>query len=162
MLFVRRISVHYLAFAFLAAGLVLSGCDNNDSDMEEEPLRSISYSLEAQSNEGAIPDGVSGTVTFWEVNANQTLVTLALDDGATGASVAHPSHIHNNSAEEGGSIAIYLTPIDGSGGGGTSARVVSQSYDALVGFDGYVNIHESVANLGDVVSQGNIGSNAEN
>jgi hypothetical protein len=104
---------------------------------------------------------VSGTVTFWEVNSNQTLVTLELDDGATGASVAHPAHIHNNSAEDGGGIAIYLTPIDGSGGGGTSARVVQQSYDAMVGFDGYVNVHESVANLGTVVSQGNIGANAD-
>ncbi|MFB6248501.1 MAG: fasciclin domain-containing protein [Salinibacter sp.] len=122
--------------------------------------RKVSYDLEAQMNDGAIPSGVSGTVTFWEYTSSQTLVTLELDDGATGASVAHPAHIHANSASEGGSIQIYLTPIDGSGGGGTSARLVNRSFDELATFDGYVNIHESVANLGTVVSQGNIGANA--
>jgi uncharacterized surface protein with fasciclin (FAS1) repeats len=122
--------------------------------------RSVSYDLAAQSNDGAIPDGVAGTVTFWEAGPDQTVVTLELDEGATGASVAHPAHIHQNSASEGGDIAIYLSPIDGSGGGGTSARIVNQSFDELANFNGYVNIHESVENLGTVVSQGNIGANA--
>ncbi|MEF8794868.1 MAG: fasciclin domain-containing protein [Salinivenus sp.] len=122
--------------------------------------RSVSYDLEAQSNDGAIPGGVSGTVTFWEYTQNQTLVTLELDEGATGASVAHPAHIHNNSASEGGGISIYLTPIDGSGGGGTSARIVGRSFDELADFDGHVNIHESVANLGTIVAQGDVGANA--
>ncbi len=162
MSYTRTLSVRLFSLCVLAVGLLLAGCDSNNSDMEDDQdLRAISYSLEAQSNDGAIPDGVEGTVTFWEINPNQTLVTLELDDGATGASVSHPAHIHNNSADEGGGIALYLTPIDGSGGGGTSARIVQQSYDSLVGFDGYVNIHESVANLGTVVAQGNVGSNAE-
>jgi len=122
--------------------------------------QSVSYDLAAQSNDGAIPNGVAGTVTFWEAGANQTVVTLELDDGATDTNVAHPAHIHNNSASDGGDIAIYLTPIDGSGGGGTSARLVDRSFDELANFNGYVNIHESVENLGTIVSQGNIGANA--
>lgn len=121
--------------------------------------RMVSYDLEAQSNDGAIADGVSGTVTFWEASANETVVTLELDEGATDTDVAHPAHIHD---AESGDIAIYLSPIDGSGGGGTSSRVVNRSFDELASFDGYVNIHESVANLGTVVSQGDIGSNSEN
>jgi len=124
----------------------------------------ISYDLTAQSNGGAIPDGVDGTVTFWEADDNQTLVTLSLDDGPTGASVSHPAHIHNGAAGSGGSIEIYLTPLDGTNANdandGTSARLVDRSFDDLAGFDGYVNIHESVANPGNVVSQGNIGANA--
>ena len=103
---------------------------------------------------------MAGTVTFWEAGSDQTVVTLELDDGATDASVAHPAHIHNNSASEGGGIEIYLTPIDGSGGGGTSARIVDRPFEELANFNGYVNIHESVANLNTVVSQGNIGANA--
>ena len=121
----------------------------------------VSYELSAQSNEGAIPGGVDGTATFFRLSDTQTLVTLELTDGATGADVSHPAHIHNNSAAEGGSIQFYLTPIDGSGGGGTSARVVDVPFDELIDFNGYINIHESVANLGTVVAQGNIGSNAE-
>ncbi|WP_162899711.1 fasciclin domain-containing protein [Salinibacter ruber] len=120
--------------------------------------QSVSYDLAAQSNDGDVaPDGVSGTVTFWEAGPDQTVVTLELDDGATNTNVAHPAHIHDS---ESGDIAIYLTPIDGSGGGGTSARLVDRPFSELAAFDGYVNIHESVENLGTVVSQGDIGANA--
>jgi hypothetical protein len=151
------------AAVLLGAALLLAGCDSNDSGMtdEDEPLRQVSYSLAAQSNNGAIPDGVDGTVTFWELSDTQTLVTLELTDGETGASVAHPAHIHENDAATGGDIAYYLSPIAGTGGGGTSARVVDESFDTLADFDGYVNIHESAGNLGVVVSQGDIGSNAD-
>ena len=151
-----------LAVAALAAGTVLwTGCDSNDSNMESDELRRVSYELTAQDNDGSLSGGVDATATFWEVNNNQTLVTLELDGGATGASVSHPAHIHNNSASEGGSIEIYLSPIDGSGGGGTSARVVNRPFDELSNLNGYINIHESVDSLGNVVSQGDIGANAE-
>ena len=143
--------------------LGLAACDDDDpvGPGNEGPPDAISYDLTAQSNSGAIPGGVSGTATFWRYGDSQTIVTLELTDGATGASVSHPAHIHNNTAEEGGSIAYYLTPLDGSGGGGTSARVIDIPFDELTDFNGYINIHESVANLGNVVSQGNIGANAE-
>jgi len=123
--------------------------------------RSVSYDLAAQSNDGAIPSGVSGTVTFWDIGNDRTAVTLELDEGATGADVAHPAHIHENSASEGGGISIYLTPIDGSGGGGTSARIVNRPFDELATFDGHVNVHESVNNLGTIVAQGDVGANAD-
>ena len=160
----RRFSffARLLAVVALAAGTVLwTGCDSNDSNMESDDLRRVSYELTAQENDGSLPGGVDATATFWEVNNSQTLVTLELDGGATGASVSHPAHIHNNTASEGGSIEIYLSPIDGSGGGGTSARVVNRPFDELADFNGYINIHESVDSLGNVVSQGNIGANAE-
>jgi hypothetical protein len=144
----------------MTAGLLV-GCDSNDSDMEADPLRRVSYDLNAQPNDGTLSGGVSGTVTFWESGSSQTLVTLELDEGATGASVSHPAHIHENSASEGGDIAFHLSPIDGSGGGGTSARIINRPFDELSSFNGYVNVHESVANLSTVVAQGNIGSNAD-
>ena len=125
-----------------------------------QEANAISYDLAAQSNDGAIPDGVNGTATFWRYGDTQTIVTLELTDGATGASVSHPAHIHSGNAEEGGGIEYYLTPLDGSGGGGTSARVIDVPFDELTDFNGYINIHESVANLSTVVSQGNIGANA--
>jgi len=148
----------------LVGALGLVGCDSGGSGMEDEPteeLDQISYDLEAQSNDGALSNGLSGTVTFWRAGNNQTLVTLELDDGATGTELSHPAHIHENSADEGGDIAFYLSPIDGTGGGGTSARLIDRPIEDLADFDGYVNIHESVGNLGIIVSQGNIGANAE-
>ncbi|MCS3646148.1 fasciclin domain-containing protein [Salinibacter ruber] len=124
--------------------------------------RRVSYDLAAQSNSGVISSGVEGTVTFWEYNDSQTLVTLSLDNGPTGESVSHPAHIHNgNASEGGGGIEIYLSPLDGTNteNDGTSARLVNRSFDNLAGFNGYVNIHESVDNP-VVVAQGNIGANA--
>ena len=125
--------------------------------------RRLTFDLAAQTNSGAVPDGVDGTVSFWEYGPDQTVVTLALENGATETTVSHPAHIHNGNASEGGTIAIYLSPLDGtanSANNGTSARLVDRPFDELASFDGYVNIHESVANLGNVVSQGNIGANA--
>jgi plastocyanin len=63
-------------------------------------------------------------------------------------------------ASEGGSIEYPLSPIDGSDPDSRSSKIVAASYDDLTGFAGYINIHESVANLPAVVSQGNIGANA--
>jgi len=62
------------SFLVLAAGLlVLTACDDNDSGMEaEEELRRVSFDLTANANEGALPEGVNGTVTFWEVGSGQT------------------------------------------------------------------------------------------
>jgi hypothetical protein len=148
------------AAALALSAFVVTGCDSSGSTDEPAPRR-VSYDLAAQSNDGALPGGVDGTVTFWEAGDSQTLVTLELDDGATGASVSHPAHIHANSASEGGGIEFYLSPLDGSGGGGTSARVIDRPFDELSSFNGYVNVHESVATLSTVVAQGNVGSNAE-
>ncbi len=126
--------------------------------------RRVSYDLAAQPNSGAISSGVEGTVTFWEYSDSQTLVTLSLDNGPTETNVSHPAHIHNgNASEGGGGIEIYLSPLDGTNqndaNDGTSARLVNRPVDSLAGFNGYVNIHESVDNP-VVVAQGNIGANA--
>ena len=133
---------------------------NIGANEELTTLRSASFELNANSNSGAISAGVGATATFWELNDEETVVTLALEE-STEASVVHTSHIHFNSAEEGGDIAYFLTPIDGSDPDASSARVVNESFDTLIEFDGYINIHESVENIGTIVSQGNIGSNAD-
>lgn len=123
-------------------------------------LRSASFELSANSNSGAVSAGVGGTATFWELNDKKTIVTLKLTE-STGASVVHTSHIHFNSAEVGGGIAYFLTPIDGTDPDASSARVINESFDKLIEFDGHINIHESVENIGTIVSQGNIGPNAD-
>ncbi len=157
----RTSTLPILCLLPLALG-VLAGCDSSDSGMNaDQPLRQVSYDLSANSNDGALSNGVGATATFRELGPNQTLVTLELDGGITDTDVSHPAHIHSGAAGSGGNIAIYLSPIDGTGGGGTSARVVDRSYDDLTSFDGYINIHESAANLGNVVAQGNIGANAD-
>lgn len=141
---------------------------NAEADVEERSIdimtdgRSISYDLDARNNSGSLSDGVDATATFTELNGGMTLVTLELENGSTETNVCHPAHIHMNSASEGGDIAFFLGPVDGlEAAEGISYAIVEQSYDFLINYDGYINIHESNAAIGNVVSQGNIGSNAE-
>lgn len=149
-----------LLFALMVSfGVACSDSGTGSENDEPETLRKATYTLNANSNSGTLSDGVLASATFWELSETQTVVTLTID-APTGANVVHPSHIHFNAAEDGGGIAYFLTPIDGTDPDVTSARVINESFDTLVNFDGYINIHESVENIGNVVSQGNIGSNA--
>jgi hypothetical protein len=130
-----------------------------------ENQRQMQFSLDANSNDGEVAsDGVPGSVTFIELTSDMTYVQTSLnpgtENGATGASVSHPAHIHKNSASQGGEIEFFLSPVDGSDPDARSGKIVEESFDFLNNFPGHVNVHESVANLGDIVSQGNIGSTA--
>lgn len=114
---------------------------------------------------GPVSDpAISGTATFAERANGFTLVTIALTGTMEGDS--HPSHIHNNSAEDGGGIAVDFKPIDGGTGiSRTTIRALNDAtpitYAELLEFNGYVNVHLSSNNLGTLIAQGNIGSNAE-
>ena len=105
---------------------------------------------------------ISGTATFAKRTNGETLVTVSLTGTTAGES--HPSHIHANSAAQGGGIVIDLTNIDGTTG--KSRTNVSKlnsgtaiTYDDLLSFDGYVNVHVSASDLGTLVAQGDIGQN---
>ncbi|GJM28966.1 MAG: hypothetical protein DHS20C17_16010 [Cyclobacteriaceae bacterium] len=106
---------------------------------------------------------ISGTATFSERISGETLVLIELT--GTAAEGDHPSHIHANSAAEGGGIAIDLTNVDGSTG--TSATNVAMlndgsaiTYAELLDFNGYINVHLAPDNLGVLIGQGDIGQNA--
>lgn len=106
---------------------------------------------------------ISGTATFAKRKNGFTLVTIALDGTVDGNS--HPSHIHNNSAAEGGGITVDFNPIDGATGiSRTTIRKLNDdtpiTYDELLDFNGYVNVHLSSSELGTLIAQGDIGGNA--
>ncbi|WP_263788040.1 cupredoxin domain-containing protein [Salinibacter grassmerensis] len=143
------------ALLVLPFTLILSGCDSGGSGMDESSSvgDQITYDLTAQTDAG-----VSGTVTFWRAGPESSLVTLNLDGSTTLPGKSHPAHIHES---DGGNIAYYLSAVNGSSPNGTTARKIGVPIDSLAAFDGYVNIHESPANLGNVVAQGDIGANAQ-
>ena len=129
---------------------------------EDDPLpgltgEKIDYALMAFDG-----SGISGTATFEEREDHSAKVTISLSGTTSGNS--HPAHIHLNTAAEGGDIAINLTNIDGTTG--MSVTEISSmnngaaiTYDALLAFDGYINVHHSTADL-SIVSQADIGQNA--
>ncbi len=112
---------------------------------------------------GAVSDPeISGTATFYERRNEETLVVIELEN--TPSNGDHPSHIHLNTAAEGGGIAISLTNVNGSTGiSKTNVTALddatSINYEALIDFDGYINVHLSESDLATLVAQGDIGQN---
>ncbi len=145
--------------ALLLSMVLITSCNNDDESVPLADLTGNNIVFELGSKGDA---GVSGTVTFEERSDNTTKVSIALTGGTAGDS--HPSHIHANTAAEGGPIVIGLTNVDGSTG--KSETEVSKMddgttilYAELINFDGYVNVHKSETELSSLVSQGDIGQN---
>jgi len=147
-----------LAFALMmVAGF--TSCDSDDDGVENPPFvgDTKEYTLNEMSD-----SGVSGTVTFIENEDGSTTVEFELEGTEDGN--MHPAHIHYGNAAEGGEIAIPFEPIDGADG--LSTTEVSEledgtdiSYDELVDFDGYINVHLSEDELETIVAQTDIGEN---
>lgn len=138
-----------------SAGFI--ACNDDDDDPTPQVQKKV-YTLNSVSD-----PGISGTVTFTRQTNGFTLVEIDLTGTTAGNS--HPSHIHANSASEGGGIVVDLTNVDGATG--RSETVVTElndgteiTYQGLINFDGYVNVHLSSSQLSTLVAQGDIGSNA--
>lgn len=107
---------------------------------------------------------VNGTVTFNERKNGNTLVTI--DVANTVAGMMHPAHIHEGVTGSGGPIAISLNSVNGDNGMSMTNVAANDAgeavtYDELLTYNGYVNVHLSADNLATVVSSGNVGANAE-
>ncbi|OIQ22890.1 hypothetical protein [Lacinutrix sp. MedPE-SW] len=99
---------------------------------------------------------ISGNATFSQRVNNETLVTINLEE--TPASGEHPAHIHFNTAAETGAIAYSLNTVDGTTGE-SKTNIDAISYNNLLDFDGYINVHLSDTNLDVLLAQGDIGQN---
>ena len=146
-------------YSLVASALTFfAGCDDEEDDPGPQLTgNSETYTLSPVSN-----PAISGTVTFAERDDDQTLVTIELTGTTSGNT--HPAHIHTNSAAEGGGIVLDLTSVDGANG--KSETVVKAlndgtpvTYEDLLTFDGYVNVHLSTSDMATLVAQGDIGGN---
>lgn len=131
-------------------------------DIGKNELTNVSktYVLNAVTN-----NAITGTAKFTKRVSGETLISIALT--GTTAGVASPAHIHLNSVAQGGAIAIDLTAVTGSTGRSeTSISKLNNgtlvTYDMLLNFNGYINVHQSDTNLSTIIAQGNIGSNTGN
>ena len=141
-----------------SVSLFLFNCNNDDEMVIPLPTgNSVTYDLSTKA-----VAGISGTATF--VENSDASVTILLDISGTPAGGSHPAHIHFNTAAEGGDIALSLEPVNGDTG--KSEITVSAlndgtavTYNQLLNFDGYINVHLSASDLGTIVAQGDIGQN---
>ena len=131
-------------------------------DIGKNELTNISktYPLSAVSN-----NAISGTAKFTKRVSGETLVSISLT--GTTAGVSSPAHIHLNNVAQGGAIAIDLTSVTGiTGKSETSISKLNNgtaiTYDELLNFNGYINVHQSATNLATIIAQGNIGANTVN
>lgn len=146
---------YWIISSLLLLSVALTACED-----DEDPPQEIktTYAL------GPVSDpAISGKITFTKISSSSTLATIELDGTSSGN--FHPSHIHLNSASEGGPIALSFTPVDGDTG--RSETTVTQldngtaiTYEGLLVFDGYVNVHLSPTAMSTLIAQGNIGSNS--
>lgn len=141
---------------------LITSCDNDDDNITPPVIpqptgNEIVYDLRAVSN-----PAISGTATMIEMNDNSITVELDLNNTTAGGS--HPAHIHFNTAAEIGDIAITLGTVDGATGFSTINFSTLDdgtpiTYAQLLDFDGYINVHQSAANLETIIAQGDIGQN---
>ena len=127
-------------------------------DIGGNALKGVEYTYEIAPVDTS---GVTGTITFSERFNEETLVEIETTGLSQGS---FPTHIHVNTAVEGGDISISLADIqdntsltnvaalDASAGG------LKVSYDDLLDFDGHVNIHDPSDNS-IILGQADIGIN---
>jgi hypothetical protein len=146
--------------------LVIS-CNNDDDNTV--PVSPQPTGLRPTGNEvnyvlSSVSDAdISGIVSIIEMNDDSITVELDLDNTTVDGDL-HPTHIHFNSAAEGGGIAITLGTVDGN----TAFSTINFStmddgdpitFEDLLRFDGHINVHQSEEDLETIIAQGDIGSN---
>lgn len=147
----------------IMGALLITSCSNDDDDIIPPIVDggdSTTYQLNSVSN----PD-ISGTAKVIDNEDNSITVELSLENTPSGG--MHPAHIHFNTAAEGGDIAITLGTVDGSTGMSTVTFSALDdgtpiTYEEVLDFDGYINVHASADDLATLVAQGDIGQNELN
>ncbi len=146
-----------VSWLFSASLVYLSSCSKKSDPGPQLTGVSKQFALAAKSN-----SGISGTVTFAKRSDNATVITVQLTGTQAGGS--HPAHIHANTAVEGGGILLDFAPVDGATGKSeTVTKALNDgtliTYEDLLAFNGYVNVHASSSDLGTLIAQGDIGQN---
>ena len=146
------------------------GGDTGGNTGGEMELSSQSYNLGPQAYLDVDGDA---TVTFQETADGNTEVTIEFGGEIGTDFPEHPAHIHMNDVAEGGDIAIDLEPVNDATGvstttvtnfngeDGTPGAGDAITYEDLVAYDGYVNVHLSLENIDVVFASANIGANAD-
>lgn len=138
--------------------LSLTNCANDDNIARiESSLVYKVYELNSISD-----PSVTGYARFVK-NENQS-VTIELNLSGLLVDQMHPAHIHYNTAAETGGVALTLGTVNSNTG--RSEVTITElddgtpiTYEELLDFDGYINVHLSNTNLDILVAQVDIGQN---
>ncbi|WP_035756096.1 CHRD domain-containing protein, partial [Hugenholtzia roseola] len=141
--------VQFFAILLALFAFTFTSCNNDDDDEPQVTMRTYSL-VDAGNNLG-----LSGTATFERTANNGTRVTLSVPN----APGVHPAHIHDGSITSPGGIAFMLTDVVN----GMSVTEIPASsgttFDQMLTYNGYINVHLSADELETIVVHTNIGSN---
>lgn len=151
----------YLILFLLSLAVSCSKNENADVDNPDggnpdpDPVEQVVYDLLSVND-----SGVTGTATLIRNDNGTSTIYIELENAQNGI---HPAAVHNNSLEEGGTVAITLNECECA----ISETVITEldngtsiTFDQLNAFDGHINIYQSEANMDNVIAHANIGSNA--
>lgn len=148
---------YFTLLTLLTVALSITSCNDDSEDGSGPTGNETVFVL----SEKAVP-GIAGTAKFIENKDNSTTIELTLSNTPTGG--VHPAHIHLGNAATGGGVAITLGAVDGDTGMSSITITTlddgtSITYNELLDFDGYINVHLSSGDLATIVAQGDIGQN---
>lgn len=105
---------------------------------------------------------IKGTATIHKRVSGASLLEIELE--GTPEDGEHPAHIHANTAAETGAVVISLSSVNGENGKSwTHIEADNEgntiTYEDLLEYNGYINVHLSSSELSVIVAQGDIGQN---
>ncbi|QWX85152.1 CHRD domain-containing protein [Cellulophaga sp. HaHaR_3_176] len=146
-----------ISLLLFVLALTFVSCSKDESSDKSE-INSVFFQLASKSD-----SGISGTATFTRNDDDTTTILLSISNSSDDV---HPAYIQYNDIATTGPVAITLVPIDCDCE--ESISIVSHldngsaiSFDELIDFNGYINIHQSATELETIIAQGNIGSNVK-
>lgn len=98
--------------------------------------------------------GVAGTVTFTETSSSTVTIDILLTGAPSGT---HPAELCMNSAVEGGTPVVVLNPVDETGK--SSTDVTTKTYNELITYDGFIQVHKSNTEHNVILAIADIGGN---
>ncbi len=159
----KFVQVRLLVFASALLVFSLYACEKSE-EHSNPTLRSKEYVLNEVNG-----SGVNGKITITENADSSFNVWVAVNNSVK--DTVHILHIHNGSISSPGNIAIPLTPFTGTGAAAESktmnikqavlpdSTTVHLTYNGILNYTGYLDVHYSASKVDSLIGQGNIGSN---
>lgn len=139
--------------------ILFTNCASDENSIPiDSRLTYIEYDLSAVEN-----PAVTGYVRFIK-NEDESITAQVVLSGLDTNNGNHPTHVHYNTAAEGGAVAISLNAVNSNTGTSTTTFNALDdgtpiNYEELTFYDGYLNVHLSSSNLDSLLAQGDIGQN---
>lgn len=157
-----RVSLFVMLAALLVVCFFSCAKEKSFENKDATSLRSREYPLNEVGG-----SGVLGSIVISENSDSSFNVLVSVTKSVQ--DTVHVVHIHKGAVGSGGTVAVNLTPITGTGGATESETTnISEivlpdnttekiNYDGIMNFTGYVDVHYSALKSDSLLAEGAIG-----